>query len=223
MRALPHWFLYTTRFTFPSGNGSPTCASPADSGSTQRRRTAELAAIDEDWNPGKLGWTLDWQRHHVGLEQLLAAGARLTDIVPRVTHHGEDIGRWLATQRRDFGRLNAEQQARLGNLDVKPAARARKTTVKTGTKPTSARGRAAFQKGLEAFAQYVAREGTPPWSAARVRGQLRWPLSRAHTETLPDGTQHRTGIWIANQKARRDQLHTEQLHALADLGVDWAR
>lgn len=34
---------------------------------------------------------------------------------------GEDIGRWLATQRRDFRHLNAEQQRRLTELGVKPA------------------------------------------------------------------------------------------------------
>ncbi|MCP3757034.1 helicase associated domain-containing protein [Streptomyces sp. TBY4] len=93
---------------------------------------------------------------------------------------------------------------------MKPAARARKTTTKASTKPTSARAATVFQKGLEAFSQYVAREGTTV-------------VGRAHTETLPDGTQHRTGVWIANQKARRDQLDTAQLHALAEMGLDWAR
>ncbi|WP_327241081.1 hypothetical protein [Streptomyces sp. NBC_01320] len=44
-----------------------------------------------------------------------------------------------------------------------------------------------------------------------------------HVEHLPDGTEHRTGIWITNQKARRDRLDTGQLRALAELGIDWAR
>ncbi|MFJ3841761.1 hypothetical protein ACIPY6_40520 [Streptomyces sp. NPDC090054] len=46
---------------------------------------------------------MDWQRHCTYLAQLLEEGARLTVIVPGVTRHGEDVGRWLATQRRDFG------------------------------------------------------------------------------------------------------------------------
>ncbi|MCX5315890.1 hypothetical protein OHA03_34750 [Streptomyces sp. NBC_00154] len=45
---------------------------------------------------------------------------------------------------------------------------------------------------------------------------------RGHVEDLPDGTEHRTGIWIGNQKAHRDKLDAEQLRALAGLGVEWA-
>ncbi|MCX4722257.1 hypothetical protein OG818_41955 [Streptomyces virginiae] len=43
---------------------------------------------------------------------------------------------------------------------------------------------------------------------------------RAVVERLPDGTEHRTGIWIANQKARRNRLNAAQLAAL---GVHWAQ
>ncbi|GAA2974869.1 hypothetical protein [Streptomyces enissocaesilis] len=46
---------------------------------------------------------------------------------------------------------------------------------------------------------------------------------RAVVQVLPDGTEHRTGIWIGNIEARRDRLGTSQLTALADLGMDWAR
>ncbi|MFB6516244.1 helicase, partial [Streptomyces virginiae] len=67
----------------------------------------------------------------------------------------------------------------------------------------------AFHKGLQALQQYVAREGGMP--------------GRAVVERLPDGVEHRTGIWISNQKARRDRLDTAQLAALANLGIDWAR
>ncbi|WP_405566646.1 helicase associated domain-containing protein [Streptomyces sp. NBC_01167] len=38
------------------------------------RRGEQLAAIDPDWNPGQLGWTVDWQRHHTGLHALQEAG-----------------------------------------------------------------------------------------------------------------------------------------------------
>ncbi|WP_433570179.1 Helicase associated domain protein [Streptomyces sp. CA-251247] len=37
-------------------------------------RGEQLAAIDPDWNPGQLGWTVDWQRHHTGLRALQEAG-----------------------------------------------------------------------------------------------------------------------------------------------------
>ncbi|MBT2545256.1 hypothetical protein J7E99_32285 [Streptomyces sp. ISL-44] len=46
---------------------------------------------------------------------------------------------------------------------------------------------------------------------------------RGHIEQLPDGGEHRTGVWIANQRQRRDRLHPDQLRALANLGIDWAQ
>ncbi|MFF9056802.1 Helicase associated domain protein [Streptomyces erythrochromogenes] len=172
------------------------------------RRAAQLAAVDPDWNPAALGWTVDWQRHYAYLAQLLAEGARPAAVVPGVTRHGEDVGRWLATQRRNWNRLNTEQQHRLEALGVKKASRARKATVKTAAASGPRAGVDAFQKGLQALAQYVAREGRMP--------------GRSAVEELSDGP-HRVGIWIGNQKARRNRLDTAQLGALAELGVDWAR
>ncbi|WP_331731906.1 Helicase associated domain protein (plasmid) [Streptomyces avidinii] len=175
----------------------------------QRRDTA-LTAIDPDWNPRTLGWTVDWQRHYAYLGQLIADGARLPAVVPGVTRHGEDVGRWLATQRRNWDRLNEEQQRRLGDLGVKPqkAVRARKAPAKAATATGSRAGGAAFQKGLEALARYIAREGTLP--------------GRAGVQEMPDGDIHRVGIWLANQKQRRDKLDRTQRAALAGLGVGWA-
>ncbi|MFF4583620.1 Helicase associated domain protein [Streptomyces sp. NPDC001373] len=178
-----------------------------------KRRAAALAAIDEDWNPGDddHGWTVDWQRHYAYLTQLLGEGARLKAITPGVTRHGEDVGRWLATQRRNWARLNAEQQTRLGKLGVTPArvVRARTAPAKTAAASRSGRGAEAFDKGIQALAHYLAREGggTP---------------GRSHVERLPDGSEHRTGVWVANQRQRRDRLDPAQLQALAGLGVEWA-
>lgn len=176
-------------------------------------RAAALAAIDKDWNPGDddHGWTVDWQRHYAYLTQLLDEGARLTAIKPGVTRHGEDVGRWLATQRRDWARLNAEQQTRLGKLGVTPArvVHARTAPAKTAKASTSGRGAEAFHKGVQALAQYRAREG------GGVPG-------RSHVERLPDGTAHRTGVWLANQKQRRDRLDADQLEVLFALGQEWA-
>lgn len=76
------------------------------------RRAAAPAAIDEDWNPAARGWAVDWQRHYAYLTQLAADGARLKAVTAGVTRHGEDIGRWLATQRQDRTRLNEGPQTR---------------------------------------------------------------------------------------------------------------
>ncbi|MFG2339566.1 DUF5937 family protein [Streptomyces yangpuensis] len=101
------------------------------------------------------------------------------------------------------------QQRRLGELGVGPqkASRARKAAKTSAASGTRAGGE-AFQKGLQALAQYVAREGGMP--------------GRGAVEELADGP-HRVGIWVGNQKARRDRLDKAQLAALAELGVQWAR
>ncbi|MBZ9593548.1 helicase associated domain-containing protein [Streptomyces erythrochromogenes] len=173
-----------------------------------KRRAAQLAAIDPDWNPAERGWTVDWQRHYAYLAQLLAEDARLAAVVPGVTRHGDDVGRWLATQRRNWDRLNTEQQRRLGELGVKKAPRTRKAATKTSAASGPRAGVDAFKKGVQALQQYVAREGGMP--------------GRGAIEELPDGS-HRVGIWLGNQKARRDRLDATQLAALAELGVPWAR
>ncbi|RSS40771.1 hypothetical protein EF912_32040 [Streptomyces sp. WAC07061] len=71
------------------------------------------------------------------------------------------------------------------------------------------RGADAFDKGFQALTQYLEREGggTP---------------GRSHVERLPDGSEHRTGVWVANQRQRRDRLTAQQLEALAALGHEWA-
>ncbi|MFE4265421.1 helicase associated domain-containing protein [Streptomyces sp. NPDC056883] len=93
---------------------------------------------------------------------------------------------------------------------MKKAARARKAAAKAPATSTSGRGAAAFQTGVEALAQYREREG----------GDL---PGRGHVELLPDGGEHRTGVWIVNQKQRRGRLTPEQLAQLAELGIGWAR
>ncbi|MFE9967413.1 helicase associated domain-containing protein [Streptomyces sp. NPDC005525] len=174
------------------------------------RRAEQLAAIDPDWNPGQLGWTVDWQRHYTGLRELvLAGGAGLEEIVPGVTHRGDDIGRWLARQVRDWARLNTEQQRRLGEVGVKPAARPQKATARTNTKAGASKSSDAFTRGVAALQQYIAREG-------------KHVVGRQHVEELPDGTSVRLGVFLSNQKSRRDRLTDQQLAQLANLGYDWA-
>ncbi|WP_406296490.1 hypothetical protein [Streptomyces sp. NBC_00624] len=73
------------------------------------RRAQQPAAIDPDWNPGQLVWTIDWQRRYTRLRVLLEGGASLEEIAPDVTHRGDDIGRWTAREARDWALLHSEQ------------------------------------------------------------------------------------------------------------------
>ncbi|MGW5284511.1 Helicase associated domain protein [Streptomyces collinus] len=176
-----------------------------------RRRAAQLAAIDPDWNPGApgLGWTVDWQRQYAAVAGLVAAGARLEEIVPGVTADGVDVGRWLERQRQHvvWQGLKPGQRERLAGLGVTALPpKAQKTPGKA-----SRGGSAAFERGCAALAQYKTRTGAAE------------PVSRSHVETLPDGSEVKLGVWLSNTKTRRAKLGVEQLRALAGLGLDWAQ
>ncbi|WP_410534704.1 Helicase associated domain protein [Streptomyces sp. KL2] len=169
-------------------------------------RAEQLAAIDEDWN---CPWPLNWQRHWAVLAHLSEdepSGA-LPDIQPGVTFDGDDLGRWIQRQQRDWNLLTTQQQERLTQLGLKPTqqpapAPAAKSTMKG--KPS-----AAFQRGLQALAQYIQREG-------------KTVVGRAHVEELPDGTTIKLGVFLSNQKARHNRLNAEQRTALTELGYTWA-
>ncbi|GAA3482253.1 hypothetical protein [Streptomyces yanii] len=47
-------------------------------------------------------------------------------------------------------------------------------------------------------------------------------VGRQHVEELPDGTTVRLGMFLSNQKSRRDKLTDQQLAQLAELGLAWA-
>ncbi|GHF73959.1 helicase [Streptomyces mashuensis] len=136
-------------------------------------------------------------------------GATLDDLLPGVTVHGMDVGRWLERQREHavWAALLPEQQQRLERLGVTPlpAPAAEETPVRA-RKGASA----AFRRGLEAVRQYQARTGSTA-------------VPRAHVEVLPDGTEVRAGVWLSNTRARRGRLSEEERAALAELGIDWAQ
>ncbi|MBI0376741.1 Helicase associated domain protein [Streptomyces albiflaviniger] len=166
-------------------------------------RAAQLAQIDPDWN---CPWPLDWQRHYRILADLAAdePDGRLPDIQPGVQFEGDDLGKWLQRQRRSWPELSEEQQQRLARLGVTPAEQpAPAPAAKDGGKTS------AFQRGLAALTQYIQREG-------------RTIVGRAHIEELPDGSAIKLGVFLSNQKARRDRLDATQRAALAELGYTWA-
>lgn len=174
------------------------------------KRAAQLTAVDEDWC---CPWPLDWQRHYAVLRDLAETepGGNLPEIQPGVLFEGDDLGRWIERQARDWVQLAEEQRERLTALGVKPTERpapAPKAAAKGAGKAS-----AAFQRGVAALTQYIAREGAST------------PVPRAHLEPVViNGQEHelKLGVWVSNTKARRDKLTPEQRDALAELGVGWA-
>lgn len=164
-------------------------------------RAAQLSAIDKDWN---CPWSLNWQRHYRVLADLVDADGHLPQIEPGVLFEGDDLGAWLQRQRRTWTALSEEQERRLARLGVDPAERPAPAPAAEGAGETS-----AFQRGLAALAQYIAREE-------------RTVVARAHVEELPDGSLIRLGVFLSNHKARRDRLDAQQRAAFVELGYAWA-
>lgn len=174
-------------------------------------RAQQLEAIDPDWN---CEWPLDWQRHYRALADLVDADGTLPDIQPGVLFNGDDIGKWLQRQKQPgtWAHLFTEQQERLVGLGVTPAEA--RVPVLAGKSPAKGTGKAqqAFQRGLTAFTQWIAREGD---QTAVPRGHIEPVVIEGQEH------QHKLGVWYANQKQRRDKLTPEQRAALTELGVEW--
>ncbi|MFB6784248.1 helicase associated domain-containing protein [Streptomyces sp. NPDC056352] len=115
-------------------------------------RTAQMAAIDPDWN---CPWPLNWQRHHRVLSDLVDADGHLPDIQPGVLFEGDDIGRWLTRQREasTWAQLSAEQQERLTKLGVQPTEAPSPAPAATPAEKGPGKAQQAFQRGLAALTQ----------------------------------------------------------------------
>ncbi|MFJ3608512.1 Helicase associated domain protein [Streptomyces anulatus] len=181
-------------------------------------RSAQLSAIDEDWN---CPWPLNWQRHYRVLADLVDADGVLPYIAPGVTYDGDDIGTWR-WQQQNAGvqaQLMPEQRERLAALGIpvtepaSPAPAAPRTTKAKATGP--GRAQAAFQRGLAALTQWVEREGVD-------RPVPRGAVVEVAVDSEAEPVVVKLGVWISNTKSRKDRLDTDQLAALASLGLEWA-
>ncbi|MFJ8390544.1 Helicase associated domain protein [Streptomyces sp. NPDC094438] len=190
---------------------------PHGLGKDQKRadqRAEQLTGIDTDWN---CPWPLDWQRQYRVLADLVDADGTLPAIEPGVLFDGDDIGQWLHRQRQanTWAALSEEQQRRLSKLGVTPDETTTPAPAANGGGKTAHKASAAFQRGVTALAQYIAREG-------------HHRVPRGHAEQITVAGEAapavvKLGVWISNTKARRDKLNGEQLAQLAELGLDWAQ
>ncbi|MFB8016900.1 helicase associated domain-containing protein, partial [Streptomyces rochei] len=178
-------------------------------------RSAQLSAIDEDWN---CPWPLNWQRHYRVLADLVDADGTLPYIAPGITYDGDDIGTWRWQQQKAGvqAQLMPEQRERLAALGIpvtEPAPPAPAAT-RTTRKPGPSKAQAAFQRGLAALTEWKEQEGDRPVPRGAV------------VEVAVDGEAEpvlvKLGVWISNTKSRKDRLDTDQLATLAKLGMDWA-
>ncbi|MEU0148790.1 Helicase associated domain protein [Streptomyces sp. NPDC006288] len=177
-------------------------------------RAQQLAEVDSDWD---CPWPLDWQRHYRVLADLVDADGVLPAIEPGVLFEGDDLGKWLQRQKQSgtWAQLSNEQRERLTKLGVQPTQSPAPAPASGRATKGPSKAQQAFQRGVQALAQWVEREG-----AHR-------PVPRGHSEeTVVDGEAEpvavKLGVWVSNTRSRRDKLTAGQLGALRELGVDWA-
>lgn len=142
---------------------------------------------------------MEWQRHYAALRELVRDEDGQADVLPGLTVHGMDIGKWLARQRKPavWQALTDGQRERLEQLGITPLAPEPEEPARAST---------TFERGVAALAQYRARTGTVT-------------VPRGHTEWLEDGTEVRLGVWRSNMRSRRDSLPDTRRQLLADLGL----
>ncbi|MFG2356820.1 Helicase associated domain protein [Streptomyces sp. NPDC048521] len=176
-------------------------------------RAQQLTEIDPDWN---CPWPLNWQRHYRVLADLVDADGALPAIEPGVLFECDDLGKWLQRQKNPgtWAQLSTEQQERLSQLGVQPLEAPSPAPAATPTAKGPSKAQQAFQRGVQALAQYIAREG-------------HHRVPRAHAEEIAvEGEAAsvvvKLGVWVSNTKSRRDRLTAEQLDALRQLGIEWA-
>ncbi|MFG2432587.1 Helicase associated domain protein [Streptomyces sp. NPDC048590] len=162
-------------------------------------RTKALEELDPHWNPP---WPLTWQRmyhvarHHAQAGHTLAA-------IPRHFHtdNSERLGEWLHTQR-THPPGNPQQLGLLARLNI-GADLASRPGRSPGTREHN------FQQGLEALAQFHAREGHVD-------------VPQRHIEQLHSAAV-RLGQWLSNIRRRWDRLAPDRRQALTDMGITSAQ
>ncbi|MGB9999680.1 Helicase associated domain protein [Streptomyces pseudogriseolus] len=184
---------------------------PAQSaaGALPEERREQLEDIDPSWCPA---WPVEWQRAFHLVRLHLQAGGALPTSPGNVVHQGEDLGRWVRSQRLGWDKLTSVQQWLCEQvLGIEPAADDEKPKPRTSQADK-------WALNLAAARQFHQREG-----------HLRVP--RKHIERIildGDGDggggeerEVRLGAWISNQRSRAVTLSPQRIEQLSAIGMRW--
>jgi superfamily II DNA or RNA helicase len=173
------------------------------SGALSDERREQLEDIDPSWCPS---WPVEWQRAFHLVRLHLDAGGVLPTEPGDVMHQGQDLGRWVRTQRLGFDKLTAVQQWMCEQvLGITPATE--------DEKPKPRRTQAdKWAANLAAAKQFYEREG-----------HLIVPRKHVETVLSDEGweLQFRLGAWISNQRSRAATLSPERVEELSAIGMRW--
>lgn len=199
-----HRATIATNFEHEAHHFRPLEADGAAAGLSAKRRR-ELDDIDPAWCPV---WPVAWQHCFHLARTHVADGGTLVEDSGLLIIQGEDIGRWVRSQRTEWDALLPVQQWLLAeSLGLGPLEEEKPAADRTEAVPRRSRAQ-MWAANLAAARQYAQREG-----------HLNVP--RSHIETL-DGEQQALGVFIANSRARRASLAPERIEELTAIGMRWS-
>ncbi|MFF4935124.1 Helicase associated domain protein [Streptomyces griseofuscus] len=184
------------------------------SGALSAERREQLEDIDPSWCPA---WPVEWQRaFHLVRLHLEEAGGTLPTEPGKVMHQGEDLGRWVRTQRLGWDKLTTVQQWMCEQvLGITPATEEEK--------PPPRRTQAdKWAINYQAAKQYYEREGHLRVPRKHVERIVVGDDGRNASSEGQEVREHRLGAWISNQRSRAATLTPERIEQLSNIGMRWS-
>ncbi|MEU4351840.1 helicase associated domain-containing protein [Streptomyces sp. NPDC023838] len=189
-------------------------------GAMPQARLEALDDIDPGWCPI---WDAGWQRSFQLTKTHLASGARVPTTAGEVIVQGEDLGRWITTQRLGWDQLGVGQQVLLEIIGLEPAHPEEQPATRTQDDK--------WTLNLSAARQYHAREGhlnAPRKHVERVQRPKR-PDTGDHPRDNPGSPQTaaettvevKLGTFLDNTRRRAAKLPAQRRNDLDALGMRW--
>ncbi|MFE2228269.1 DEAD/DEAH box helicase [Streptomyces kronopolitis] len=181
----------------------------SSAGALSDERREQLEDIDASWCPA---WPVAWQRCFHLVRQRLEAGGALPTTVGDVVCQGEDLGRWVRSQRLGWEKLTVVQRWMCQQvLGIEPAGEDEKPAPRTSQAQK-------WAMHLAAARQFFEREG-------------HLGVPRQHVERIVVGgdgngggseeRELRLGAWVSNQRSRAAALSAERVEKLSAIGMRW--
>ncbi|WP_326763461.1 helicase associated domain-containing protein [Streptomyces sp. NBC_01591] len=184
---------------------------PSAAGAMAEARQDELDAIDPGWCPA---WYTGWQRCYRLVQDHIQAGGTLPTDAGDVLVQGEDLGRWVSTQRFGWEQLLPVQQWILENtLEITPAEEDERPVKRTQD--------TMWATNLTAARQFHAREGHLRVPRKHVE-QLETEDALSDRQCGADGAAVvKLGTWLDNVRKRAAKLPEQRRADLNALGMRW--
>ncbi|MFJ2478453.1 Helicase associated domain protein [Streptomyces sp. NPDC087659] len=184
----------------------------SSAGALSEERREQLDEIDPAWCPA---WPVEWQRAFHLTRQHLEEGETLPTKAGEVLRQGEDLGRWVRSQRLGWDKLTGVQQWMCEQvLGIQPATE--------DEKPKPRRTHAdKWALNYAAATQYYEREGHLQVPRKHIERIAVDSDRNGGSNEEQEVREHRLGAWISNQRSRATTLPPERIQQLSAIGMRW--